>query len=93
MLMMLPEPWRSMTRPKRWQQRKVPVRLISCTWRHCSSVNSSEGATMGMPALLTRTSTRPKRSSVASTNASTSSARATSARRASTSAPKAPISA
>ena len=43
------------------------------TWRQSSSVTSSAGAWTQAPALLTRTSTRPNRSSVAASTAATSS--------------------
>ena len=41
-------------------QRKAPVRLVSTTARHCSTVRSSSGTPGAeMPALLKSTSSRP----------------------------------
>jgi hypothetical protein len=65
----------------------VPVTFTSNMRRHSSAGTASSGARTMMPALLTRTSSRPKRVRVAATSALTSSSRATSPRRATASAP------
>ena len=48
------------------QPRNTPSAFTAMILRHCSTVVDSTSATMMMPALLTSTSRRPKRASVAS---------------------------
>ncbi len=48
----------------------TPVTFVSCTWRNSSNVSSSIGPRMLMPALLIRTSIRPKSATTCATVAS-----------------------
>src|SRR5271166_1040949 len=60
--------------------RNEPVRLVSMTALHTSGGTSSSGAPVpNVPALLTRTSTRPQRATTAANSAPTDSADRTSA--------------
>ena len=63
---------RFMRRKACWVHRNAPVRFVSTTVRHCSTVSSSSG-TPGAPtpALLNNRSRRPKRSATSSNSAST----------------------
>ena len=74
-------------------QSSVPITLMSSMRRHWSSGTCSSGPRTMTPALLTRMSTRPKRSRVAPISRRTSSSRATSPRRAMASVPSRPASA
>ena len=68
MLMMLPPPLSRMTGATHWLIRSGPSRLTAKILRHRSSVMSLTPAREGlMPALLTSTSMRPNRSTMAST--------------------------
>jgi hypothetical protein len=69
----------SMARPAAWQHRKVPVRLVSMARCQSSSGSAVEGATIGIPAALTNTSTWPNASNARSTARRTASASRTSA--------------
>ena len=51
-----------MSTPACWQQKNVPLRLMSSTLSYFSSGNSFDGQRICMPAQLTSTSRRPKRS-------------------------------
>ena len=63
-----PEPWAIITRPAAWLVKKVPLRLSATVASKSSTLTSSAGVSGGpMPALLTRTSSRPKCSRVAAT--------------------------
>jgi hypothetical protein len=86
---MAPSPRSSIIRPNERQNRKGPVRLTSRTRRHCSAVVSSAGRMQLIPALLTRTSTRTKRSRTAAAIRSTSASLDTSPRTSIASAPAA----
>ena len=66
MLMMRPYPAFAMVLPKIWQARSVPVRLVSITRDHSSSLSSRVGALWVTPAALTRISTLPNSFSTAS---------------------------
>ena len=68
--MMLPPPCASIFRPTAWQHMNVPFRLSVTTLSQTSSGKSSARCREAVPALLTRTSMRPKRSTTASTSAS-----------------------
>ena len=57
---MTPLLWGSMRRSAARVQRKVPVRVMSSTVDHCSSVISTSGTVPPSPALCTATSIRPK---------------------------------
>src|SRR5215471_2003047 len=88
MLMILPPPCRFITG---WQVRlvrKALVRLVSSTWCHSLRARLSTGLRMFMPALLTSTSRRPKRSRVTLTSASTEASSSTFTSTASACAPR-----
>src|SRR5215471_18395593 len=88
MLMILPPPCRFITG---WQVRlvrKALVRLVSRTWCHSLRARLSTGLRMFMPALLTSTSRRPKRSRVVLTSASTEASSSTLTSTASACAPR-----
>ncbi len=89
MLRIDPRPAASITRPAAWENRKLPVRLVSSTLVQSGRAISSAGAPQEVPALLTRKSIRPNRSIVAATVASTLSGSFTSQASARTSAPPA----
>src|SRR5258706_689524 len=61
------------------QQRNAPARLVSSTSSHCSSLMRMNTPSRVRPALLTSTSTRPKRSNAAAKAGSTEALFATSA--------------
>src|SRR5271168_235770 len=65
MLMIFPRRCAIMVFPTACENRKVPVRLVSITLFHCSSVIDSTGAPQEVPALLIRMSIRPNRLTVA----------------------------
>src|SRR6476661_3272854 len=56
-----------MTRPHAWAAQYEPARLMSMTERNCSGVSRVAGKAVAIPALLTRTSTRPNSAIAAST--------------------------
>ena len=60
----------SILRPKIWQARRVPVKLVSMMEFHSSSPTSSVGVRFVLPAQFTRISTLPNSAQVALTNAS-----------------------
>jgi len=68
-----PAPCLIISRPKRCDAMKVPVRLTLMTASQSDSGRSSMGEKRRMPAVLTSASTRPKSRMVASTAAWTSS--------------------
>src|SRR5215211_7113621 len=78
MLMMLPPPRSSIERAAIWLRTNTALRLTSMTCRKWSRGSSSAGYARPMPALLTTTSTRPKRSSVNAMSLSRSSSTLTS---------------
>src|SRR5437773_7743865 len=67
MLTILPPPAVFIAGYAACEQRYALVRLVSSTWRHSASDTSCGGFRMLVPALFTRTSSRPKASSVALT--------------------------
>ncbi len=72
---------------------KVPSRITLVTVRHCASVISANGTWARMPALLTSTSSRPKRWRILSTMARTAVSSVMSARQTSADTPSFSISA
>src|SRR5882762_3991311 len=88
MLMMRPYCRSIIVRPTACEQMNAPVRFTSITFCHCVSVIASGRSPHEMPALLTRMSILPKRSTVASATAWTSAALETSQRIASTVKPR-----
>src|SRR3954451_8262731 len=70
-----------MRRAAAWAAKKAPVRSVSVTVRHSSSVSSSTGVECPVPALLTRTSSPPSSPASSSTMACASAGSLTSARR------------
>src|SRR6516225_236250 len=70
-LRMLPEPCATIVSATACVQWNTPRRLTSMTASNCASVIFCRRASWVMPALLTSTSMRPKRASVAATIAST----------------------
>ena len=77
--MMVPPRWAIIRGATAREHSQGPLRLTSIVRSQSSSVVSSTGLAMWMPALLTRTSTRPRRSTVVWTSRATSSLRETSA--------------
>ena len=67
-----PAPCLIIWRPKRCEAMNVPVRLTLMTSFQSERGRSSMGEKRRMPAVLTRTSTRPKSATAASTAAWTS---------------------
>src|SRR5579863_740924 len=59
-----------MWRPKTWQARNVPLKLISRMLFHSDSETSSVGVRLVVPAQLTRISTEPNSATVAARSAS-----------------------
>src|SRR5437868_130607 len=78
MLTMVPRPASSIARPTSWLRAKAAVRLTSRTSPKRSGDSASAGSGVPTPALLTRMSTRPKRSSVEASSRSRSLASTTS---------------
>ena len=69
-LTIFPAPRATIPGATAWEHRKAPVRLTSRMRLHCSSVMASmskKGMYRVIPALLTRTSTGPKLSSIEAT--------------------------
>ncbi len=62
-----PPPWSTICRIARWVMWKKPARLTAVIAAKSSGVYSVNGLPMKMPALLTRLSIRPKRSSACPT--------------------------
>src|SRR5574341_181857 len=77
-LMILPFPRLSISAAANLAQKKAPLRLVSRMSSHSASVVVVTSERRKMPALFTRTSTRPNRSTVARTRASASGTRRTS---------------
>ena len=76
LLMMRPPrgDWAFMVLKACWMHKNMPVRLMSTTFCHCSSVQSSnEPGGLPTPALLNSTSTRPKALTAAAKSACTDS--------------------
>ena len=89
MLTMEPLPCSTILRPKACEQFHTPVRLVSMTSLHSAGVTSRAGRWMHVPALLTRTSTRPRESTTAPTALPTAAGSVTSASNASAFTPSA----
>src|SRR6266571_9418675 len=79
-LTMRPLPCATIARAAAWPHRKTPVRFTASTRFQCSSGSSRNACVPPIPALLTRTSSRPSFSSVRATSAVTSFASLTSVR-------------
>ncbi len=77
--MMVPPPWSIISGATALEQSQGPLRLTRIVRSQSASVVSSTGLAMWTPALLTRMSTRPSRSTVVRTSRSTSPVSETSA--------------
>src|SRR4029079_14040654 len=93
MLTIAPPPDFAISRATAWPTRKAPLRLTPITASQSASPMSRKSAARKIPALLIRTSIRPKAASVAAVAASTSARLATSQRMERASAPSSAASA